>query len=170
MREGSVSEGFRWPAEALVIITEEEILGARRAKKLRRSSTAESGSAAKDWSGLQALSDLAVGGAVVHVDHGIGKYQGIVRLDLSGAPSDFLLLEYAGKDKLYLPVYRLNVIQKYVASGENVALDKLGAQQFAKAKEKVRDAVKKTRHRLSATLCRKKNQKSFFFFSARCGV
>ena len=48
-------------------------------------------------------------------------------------PSDFLQLEYANKDKLYLPVYRLNVIQKYVGAGEGVALDKLGSQQFAKA-------------------------------------
>ena len=75
--------------------------------------------------GLQALSDLAVGDAVVHVDHGIGRYQGLVRLDLGG--QRLLLLEYASKDKLYLPAYRLNVIQKYVGSGEHVALDKLGA-------------------------------------------
>jgi transcription-repair coupling factor (superfamily II helicase) len=140
---GSVSEGFRWPAEGLVVITEGEILGARHARKPRAASRAESGSAAKDWSGLQALSDLAVGDAVVHVDHGIGRYQGLVRLDLSGAPSDFLLLEYANKDKLYLPVYRLNVIQKYVGSGESAPLDRLGSQSFAKAKEKVRDAVRK---------------------------
>ncbi len=139
---GSISQGFRWPAEGLVVVTEGEILGTR-ARKQRRQSKAESGSSAKNWSGLQALSDLAVGDAVVHVDHGIGRYQGISRLDLSGAPSDFLLLEYANKDKLSLPVYRLNVIQKYVGAGESVALDKLGTAQFAKAKDKVREAVKK---------------------------
>jgi len=163
LREGFISEGFRWPAEGWVIVTEEDILGARRPKKARKSATAESGSAAKDWSGLQALSDLAVGDAVVHVDHGIGRYQGIVRLDLSGAPSDFLLLEYASKDKLYLPVYRLNVIQKYVASGEHVALDKLGAQQFAKAKEKVRDAVKKLAIDLVQLYAERKIKKAFQF-------
>src|SRR4051794_2627722 len=63
---GSVSQGFRWPAEGLVILTEGEILGAKHVKRARRQSTAESGSAAKNWSGLQALSDLAVGDAVVH--------------------------------------------------------------------------------------------------------
>jgi transcription-repair coupling factor (superfamily II helicase) len=140
---GSISQGFRWPAEGLVVVTESEILGARHAKKQRRQSTAESGSAAKNWSGLQALSDLAVGDAVVHIDHGIGRYQGLARLSLGGAPADFLQLEYASNDKLYLPVYRLNVIQKYVGAGESVALDRLGAVQFAKAKEKVRDAVKR---------------------------
>jgi transcription-repair coupling factor (superfamily II helicase) len=80
---------------------------------------------------------------VVHIDHGIGRYQGLVRLNLLGAASDFLQLGYANKDKLYLPVYRLNVIQKYAGSGSEAALDKLGSQHFAKAKEKVRDAVKK---------------------------
>ncbi|MDR3607478.1 MAG: transcription-repair coupling factor [Oligoflexia bacterium] len=143
LKIGSISEGFRWPAEGLVILNESEVLGAKHKRTQRRQSNAESGSAARDWSGLQALSDLGVGDAVVHVDHGIGRYQGLVRLDLSGAPMDFLLLEYANKDKLYLPVYRLNVIQKYVGAGESVALDKLGGQQFAKTKEKVREAVKK---------------------------
>jgi len=138
---GSLSAGFRWPTEGLVVLTENEILGTRRAKK--RAPRGSSGSAAKDWSGLQALADLSVGDAVVHVDHGIGRYQGLIRLELLGAPSDFLLIEYANKDKLYLPVYRLNVIQKYVGAGESVALDKLGSQQFAKAKDKVREAVKR---------------------------
>jgi transcription-repair coupling factor (superfamily II helicase) len=139
--QGDLSEGFRWPAEGIVVLTEGEILGARHVRNLKKTRKTES--AAKDWAGLQILSDLSVGDAIVHVDHGIGRYQGIVRLDLSGAPADFLALEYANKDKLYLPVYRLNVIQKYAGSSSEVALDKLGSQQFAKAKDKVRDAVKK---------------------------
>ncbi|MFL5812047.1 MAG: transcription-repair coupling factor [Bdellovibrionia bacterium] len=143
LKIGSLSAGFRWPAEGLVILVEDEILGAKHKKKQRRASTAQSGSAAKDWSGLQALSDLAVGDAIVHLDHGIGKYQGLVRLSLSGAPSDFLQLEYANKDKLYLPVYRLNVIQKYSGGADAVSLDRLGSQTFARTKEKVRDAVRK---------------------------
>ncbi|MBI3534835.1 MAG: DEAD/DEAH box helicase, partial [Deltaproteobacteria bacterium] len=84
---------------------------------------------------------------VVHVDHGIGRYQGLVRLDLLGAPADFLLIEYAQKDKLFLPIYRLNLIQKYFSasgtSGETVRLDRLGSARFAKTKEKVKEAVKK---------------------------
>ena len=139
--QGSLSEGFRWPAEGLVVLTEGEILGARHVRAAKKAGKSES--AAKDWAGLQALSDLNVGDAVVHIDHGIGRYLGLVRLDLSGAAADFLQLEYANKDKLYLPVYRLNVIQKYAGSGAAVTLDKLGTQYFAKAKDKVRDAVKK---------------------------
>jgi transcription-repair coupling factor (superfamily II helicase) len=139
---GSLSEGFRWPAEGLVVLTESEILGSRHVRGVKKQKKSSS-TAAKDWAGLQALSDLGVGDLVVHVDHGIGRYQGLVRLDLSGAPSDFLLLEYANKDKLYLPVYRLNVIQKYAGSGAAAPLDKLGTQLFAKAKDKVREGIKK---------------------------
>jgi transcription-repair coupling factor (superfamily II helicase) len=142
---GSVPEGFRWPAEGLVILTEGEILGSRhvRGNLKARNKKGKKDSAAKDWSGLQALSDLSVGDLVVHVDHGIGRYNGLFRLDLSGAPSDFLQVEYANRDKLYIPVYRLNVVQKYAGSGAQVALDKLGTAQFAKTKDKVREAVKK---------------------------
>ena len=137
--EGMLSEGFRWASEGLIVLTDAEVIGSSPKKR----SSSQTRSAAKDWAGLQALTDLSVGDAVVHMDHGIGRYQGLSRLDLSGAPSDFLLLEYANKDKLYLPVYRLNVIQKYAGSGEHAPLDKLGGQQFAKAKDKVREAVKK---------------------------
>lgn len=143
LRIGSICAGFEWPTEGLVVLTENEILGTKHVKKQRHSAVAESGSAAKDWSGLSALSDLSVGDPVVHLEHGIGRYLGLSRLDFSGAPSDFLLLEYANKDKLYIPVYRLNVIQKYVGGGESTALDKLGSQQFQKTKDKVREAVKK---------------------------
>ncbi len=143
LREGSITEGFRWPAEGLVVVTDSEILGTKsrhQAKKKRK----QDESAAKEWSNLQAASDLAVGDAVVHIDHGIGRYQGIVRLDLNGASNDFLLLEYANRDKLYLPIYRLNVIQKYAGgSGEGAALDQLGSAQFAKAKERAKESVRK---------------------------
>lgn len=143
LREGSIAEGFRWPTEGLVVVTDSELLGTRsrhQAKKRRK----QDESAAKEWSNLQAATDLAVGDAVVHIDHGIGRYQGIVRLDLGGASNDFLLLEYANKDKLYLPIYRLNVIQKYAGgSGEGAALDQLGAAHFTKAKEKAKESVRK---------------------------
>lgn len=142
LRQGELSEGFRWPAEKITLLTEGELLGNQHKRKTKRTTRQENRSASKDWSDLQSLSDLNLGDAVVHVEHGIGRYQGLVRLNLSGAPSDFLLLEYANKDKLYLPVYRLNVIQKYVGAGESVALDRLGSQQFKKTKEKVKEAVK----------------------------
>ena len=144
LQEGRLTEGFRWPAEGLVVITDSEILGTRKAKTGRSRAHAKGESTnAQDWAGLQNLADLQVGDAVVHVDHGIGRYQGLVRLELLGAANDFLQLEYANKDKLYLPIYRLNVVQKYVGDSSTVTLDRLGSQYFAKTKEKVKDAVRK---------------------------
>ena len=137
---GALSEGWRWTAEGLVVLTDSEILGTRHVKP---KSDTKTDSAAKNWAGVQALSDLAIGDIIVHVDHGLGKYQGLVRLNLSGAPNDFLLLEYANKDKLYLPIYRLNVVQKYSGVGSSVILDRLGSQQFEKAKESVKSAVQR---------------------------
>ena len=142
LQVGSLSQGFRWPSEGWVVLTDGDLLGQKASGKNKKPKS-ESGSAAQDWAGLQALSDLNPGDRVVHVDHGIGCYLGLARLSLQGAPADFLLIEYAGKDKLYLPVYRLNVIQKYSGAGEAVPLDKLGGAQFQKAKEKVRESAKR---------------------------
>lgn len=139
VRKGGLSEGFRWSDEKILFLPAHEILGNKRVIKKHPSQQ----SAAQGWSELQALSDLAVGDTVVHIEHGVGRYEGISRLSLSGAMSDYLLLEYANKDKLYLPVYRLNLIQKYIGAGESVSLDRLGTSHFQKTKEKVKESAKK---------------------------
>lgn len=139
---GTLSAGFHWPDEKLVVLNESELLGIKKTPRSRTTKQTKEKVTPSDWSGLQALSDLDVGDAVVHIDHGIGRYLGIVRLNLSGAPSDFLQLEYANNDKLYLPVYRLNLIQKYAGSSQTVSLSRLGSQQFQKTKEKVKESVK----------------------------
>lgn len=143
IREGTIREGFRWPAEGLVVLTDSEILGTQSRHQSKRKRKQDE-SAAKEWSNLNALTDLNLGDPIVHIDHGIGRYQGIIRLDLSGVSNDFLILEYANKDKLYLPVYRLNVIQKYLGgTGDSVPLDQLGTSKFQKAKENAKESVKK---------------------------
>jgi transcription-repair coupling factor (superfamily II helicase) len=163
LKMGAISQGFQWETEGLIVLSESEILGSKPLKKQKRTSATNSGSAAKSWSGLSALSDLISGDTVVHVDHGLGRYQGIVRLDLSGAPNDFLLLEYANKDRLYLPIYRLNAIQKYVGASDSITLDKLGSQQFARTKEKVREDVKKLAFNLVQLYAKRKIQEGTRF-------
>ncbi len=137
---GWVPAGFRWPMEKIVILSDAELLGSKSSQKRGKH---KGTSAAKDWSNLQSLSDLEPGDLVVHLDHGIGKYIGLSRLNLNQIENDFLLIEYANKDKLYLPVYRLNVVQKYMGGPDSAPLDKLGGPGFAKEKEKVKEAVKK---------------------------
>ena len=100
--------GILFPKAGLTIITESELFGEKRMR--RRPAPL------KDHA-LAAFSELQMGDFVVHADHGIGIYRGLLKLTLGDEEHDFLLLEYQGGDKLYLPVYRLNLVQKYVGGG-----------------------------------------------------
>ncbi len=91
---------------------------------------------------FETLSDLNTGDLVVHIDHGIGRFSSIQRLTIAGGESDFVQLIYAGNDKLYVPVYRLDLIQRYSIGGADSLLDKLGSPHFIKKKEQVRESVK----------------------------
>src|SRR5260370_36812869 len=95
---------------------------------------------------LRDLSELKIGDPVVHEEHGIGRYQGLVTLDLEDGKAEFLLLVYEGSDKLYVPVSQLGVIGRYSgAQPEEAPLHKLGSGQWDKAKaraaKRVRDAA-----------------------------
>src|SRR5439155_943441 len=111
--------GFECAALGLVVLTETELFGARRA--VRRRPVYQRGS------GISAFTDVAPGDLVVHVEHGIGRYGGLVTLAVDGQDADYLLLEYAEGGRLYLPVQRMAAVSKYVGTGEGAArLDKLG--------------------------------------------
>jgi transcription-repair coupling factor (superfamily II helicase) len=93
---------------------------------------------------FQRLEDLAPGDLVVHSLHGVGRYLGMQELRSSGQPSgEYLLIEYSSGDKLYLPVYRLNNIQRHASGGADGALDRLGSGQFDRAKQKARESARK---------------------------
>jgi transcription-repair coupling factor (superfamily II helicase) len=92
---------------------------------------------------LAAFSDLRVDDYVVHSEHGIGIYRGLWKLQLGNEEHDFLLLEYQDGDKLYLPVYRLNLLQKYVGGGDGgPRIDKLGGISWEKAKKRVKKSLR----------------------------
>ncbi len=93
---------------------------------------------------FQRLEDLAPGDLVVHSLHGVGRYLGMQELRSAGQPSgEYLLIEYSSGDKLYLPVYRLNNIQRHASGGSDGALDRLGSGQFDRAKQKARESARK---------------------------
>ena len=93
---------------------------------------------------LSGIQDLVAGDHVVHSLHGVGKFIGLETLRAGENNSgEYLLITYSGGDRLYLPVYRLASIQKFVGAGVNPSLDKLGAQQFEKSKQKARESAKK---------------------------
>ncbi len=131
---GSLARGVIAPAEGLVLVTEEEVFGSRAHRRAARAASSKTTSARPF---VEDLKSLAVGDFVVHVEHGIGKYLGLVHRQVGSLTVDLLAVEYAGGDKLYLPVYRLNQIQKFSGGEGAPKLDRLGGQTFAKTKARV---------------------------------
>ena len=132
---GDCSTGFSIPALGLMLLTEEEIFGARR-RTLKRP-LYQRGAA------LSAFTDLQPGDLVVHEEHGIGRYLGLKNLHVDARAGDFLLLEYAEGSRLYLPVERLGVVSKYAgADGGEARLDRLGGASWQRVKESVRAALR----------------------------
>ncbi|MFP3868640.1 MAG: transcription-repair coupling factor [Desulfobacteraceae bacterium] len=131
-----LSAGFRSLAWGLVLLTAEEILGAEPERRPPRRSRPV------QW--LSSLTELKVGDLLVHLDHGIGIYRGLEKLTVGQEVNDFLRLEYLGGDKLYLPVDRLHLVQKYLGvEGQLPPLDRLGGKSWEKTKKRVRQAVEK---------------------------
>jgi transcription-repair coupling factor (superfamily II helicase) len=138
---GSLASGFRVPSETTVVVTEEEVFGQR--VKMR------SPPARKLDAFLTELQDLSVGDHIVHAHHGIGLYKGLNRLGIEGVEADFLLLEYRDGDRLYLPVWRMDLVSRYHGvgggkgggDGKTPQLDKLGGLGWARTKKRVKKAV-----------------------------
>src|SRR5206468_2575662 len=119
----------------VIVLTEGEIFGARR--RLLRRPKYQRGAA------LTAFTDLAVGDVVVHEDHGLGRYLGLKTMTVGDRDGDFLVLEYAEGNQLYLPVERLDLVSKYLgADASAVRLDRLGGAAWPRVKESVRAAFK----------------------------
>ncbi|MCU0869775.1 MAG: DEAD/DEAH box helicase, partial [Burkholderiales bacterium] len=134
-------DGFVLPDASVAIVTETELYAAtarrRGVRERERRTSAENV--------LRDLSEVAVGDPVVHENHGIGRYLGLVSMDHGDGPDEFLLLEYDGGDKLYVPVSQLQVISRYAgASPDAVTLHKLGSGDWARARRKAAKQVRDT--------------------------
>ncbi len=128
------SDGF----QALALIPENLLSGEKAQQRRRRLK-----SAAKELEAvINNLNELSIGSPVVHREHGVGRYLGLQTLTIAGIPAEFLSLEYANNDKLYVPVSALHVIGRYTGmSPENAPLHKLGGDQWAKAKKKAIERI-----------------------------
>jgi len=156
---GEISRGFRLEAERLVVVAEEEIFG----KRVKRRGLSE----ARKKQLLTSLAELKPGDHMVHIDFGVALYRGLEHLSLTGLEGDFLLLEYAGGDKLYLPVDRINLVQRYVgAEGIEPRLDRLGAAGWEKAKAKARSEVQEMAAELLKIHAAREVQEGFRFSPA----
>jgi transcription-repair coupling factor (superfamily II helicase) len=135
-----LANGFIVPAEGWAVVTEAELYAGTVRRKGRGPKTQTSVEGM-----LRDLSELKVGDPVVHAQHGIGRYGGLVNLDLGEGMTEFLLLEYDGGDKLYVPVSQLEVISRYSgAQPEAAPLHKLGSGQWDKARTRAARQVRDT--------------------------
>ncbi len=130
---GKVSRGFRLPDGQLTIYAEADVFEEeRRAPERRRAAT-------KAF--LSDLRDLKVGDLVVHVDHGIGAFVGLKQIGVGDTSQEFLELRYAGEDKLFVPVERLDLVQKYTGASRP-PVDRLGGTSWERAKTRVKKAMR----------------------------
>jgi transcription-repair coupling factor (superfamily II helicase) len=121
----------------LALITETQLFGERALQQRRRRPRRDAESV------LRNLTDLHSGAPVVHEDHGVGRYLGLQKLEIGGIEAEFLTLEYAGGDKLYVPVASLHLISRYTgAPAEAAPLHKLGGDQWQKARSKAAQRVR----------------------------
>ncbi|MDP1635885.1 MAG: CarD family transcriptional regulator, partial [Gallionellaceae bacterium] len=142
-----LSAGFLLPQAGLVVITENELYAATARPRGRRMDARRA--SLDGW--LRDLTELKIGDPVVHESHGIGRYHGLVHLDLGEGETEFLHLEYAGGDKLYVPVSQLHLISRYSgAEPELVELHKLGTDRWDRAKRKAAQQVRDTAAELFA--------------------
>ncbi|MEW6409120.1 MAG: transcription-repair coupling factor [Nitrospirota bacterium] len=134
LMHGRLSGGFIFADAGIVIVTENDIFGEKIRKAIPRR--------VKTSSFLSTIEDLKGGDYVVHVDHGIGRYMGLKRLRVGGAcpyESDFMLIEYAGSDRLYVPLEGVDRVQKYIGSeGTAPKLDRLGVASWERTKARIK--------------------------------
>ncbi|NOQ19599.1 MAG: transcription-repair coupling factor [Desulfobacterales bacterium] len=155
---GQISSGFVWAAESLAIITEAEIFGLRprRRKPSRPRPSSE----------LLDLQDLKKDDLIVHVELGIGRYDGLRKLKVDGFTNDFLVLLYKDGDRLYLPVDRMSIVQKYMGvDGIEPVIDKMGGTSWKRVKARVKRSAEKIAGELLKLYAKRKFDKGYSFGS-----
>ena len=134
---GILSEGFISDELKLAMMSDDEIFGRQRQRQRRVKF--------KEGAPISSYMALKEGDYIVHVSHGIGTYMGIKHLDIDGRMQDFLMLQYAGSDVLYVPTYQIDMVQKYIGGGDDVKLkvDRLGGARWSQVKARVKQDVQK---------------------------
>ena len=127
-----LDHGFTAPGVAL--LTEQDMLGDRLVRRAKRRKSADAF--------LAELATLSPGDLVVHADHGIGRYLGLTQVPVAKAPHDCVALEYAGGDKLYVPVENLEVLSRYGSSEEGASLDRLGGEAWQRRKSRMKERIR----------------------------
>jgi len=118
----------------VALLTEQDMLGDRLVRRRRRKKSTDAF--------LSELATLTPGDLVVHADHGIGRYEGLTRIPVGSSPHDCVALEYAGGDKLYVPVENIDVLSRYGSGEEGVTLDRLGGEAWQRRKSRMKERIR----------------------------
>ncbi|KRB06845.1 transcription-repair coupling factor [Lysobacter sp. Root690] len=133
-----LDDGFALSEPALAILTERQLFPERASQPRRRKRVGREPEAI-----IRDLGELSEGAPIVHEDHGVGRYRGLIVLEAGGQPGEYLEIEYAKGDRLYVPVAQLHLISRYSgASVETAPLHSLGGEQWTKAKRKAAEKVR----------------------------
>jgi transcription-repair coupling factor (superfamily II helicase) len=127
-----LDHGFATPEVAL--LTEQDMLGDRLVRRKKRKKSTDAF--------LSELATLSPGDLVVHGDHGIGRYEGLTQIPVGTSPHDCVALEYAGGDKLYVPVENIDILSRYGSDSDGVALDRLGGEAWQRRKSRMKERIR----------------------------
>jgi transcription-repair coupling factor (superfamily II helicase) len=150
-----LEEGFYFSDPPYAVITEARLFGQHVIQRQRKIKDVDSQAIIRN------LAELSLGSPVVHIDHGIGRYQGLQHINIGDQESEFLILEYANNAKLYVPIASLDLISRYSGESEHVPLHRLGSDQWEKAKRKAAQQMRDVAAELLDVYARREVQKGF---------
>lgn len=151
---GSLSSGYDYPDIKTALITQAKAMTSRRKLKKR-----------KKGEEIKSLADITPGDLVVHALHGIGRFEGIRKLELEGITKDYITIKYAGTDVLYVPVTQMDLISRYIGPRDDtgVKLNKLSSTEWQKTRSRVKKAVKDMADELIALYAKRSKTKGFAY-------
>ena len=155
----NISVGFQYPKMKFQVITDKEMVGANKAG-VKKKKKKKKNNAAK----IDSFLELKVGDYVVHENSGIGKYTGINQVSVGGIKKDYLKIVYQGGDSLYVPIDQMDKVQKYIGGDvEKVKLNKLGGNEWTKAKRKVKKEIDDMTKELIDLYAKRESRKGYKF-------
>ena len=155
---GQLTTGLEYPAQRFILYTHSQVSAAPQKKRRKTPKNAKA---------VYSLSELSPGEYVVHTIHGIGIYKGIRKMEVQGVCKDYIQIEYAKGDMLYVPVTQLDLVAKYIGPKENsrVKLNRLGSQEWKKAKRRVKAAAREMAKELIELYSQRIKTKGYAFSS-----
>ncbi|MCP5346023.1 MAG: transcription-repair coupling factor [Pseudomonadales bacterium] len=152
-----LDRGFWLPAAGTILISEAQLFGGKIAQRRRRGKTSDNTEFV-----IKSLTELREGDAVVHVEHGVGRYRGLTTLTIDNQDTEFLLLEYAGESKLYVPVSSLHLVSRYTGADPDLApLNRLGSDAWKKARRRAAEKIRDVAAELLEIYARREARKGF---------